>query len=350
VRGYSAAVAQLLITLSAFAYLDSDPLPDETVADQEARMRRDIDAALADSSFPNWHVVWGPGLSGNRANMLYVAGNARSKQLAVAIRGTDWSFWLNWLEDFSNVLPLVPYADVLPGIRAGSTQIAVGTNVGLQLLLQTTASSIDGLEMDVTTFLKTQQHDGDILVTGHSLGGCLASVLASSLAYRFGSASALKVYTFAGPTAGNQDFADYYDRLFQGGRSFRVYNDLDIVPMSWAALPSIAASYNPAPMSSERIKEVVAWAQGIVGQTYVQPGSIADGSAVLLQGQLTVPNAVPLTPDRGSLLFFKEVDEQHATETYMQLLGAPAIPAVLAKLSAVHAALRKGAPASPNTA
>src|SRR5262249_53297253 len=72
--GYSAAEAQLLITLSQFAYLDSDPLPGETVAAQETRMREDIDAALAASEFARWRVVWGPGLSGDRANMLYVAG------------------------------------------------------------------------------------------------------------------------------------------------------------------------------------------------------------------------------------------------------------------------------------
>ena len=72
--GYSTAEAQLLITLSGFAYLDSDPLPGETVAAQETRMRQDIDAALAASSYAGWKVVWGPGLSGDRANMLYAAG------------------------------------------------------------------------------------------------------------------------------------------------------------------------------------------------------------------------------------------------------------------------------------
>src|ERR1700730_4951820 len=71
--GYSTAEAQLLITLSGFAYIDSDPPPGETVATQEARMRQDIDAALAASNYADWNVIWGPGLSGDRANMLYVA-------------------------------------------------------------------------------------------------------------------------------------------------------------------------------------------------------------------------------------------------------------------------------------
>src|SRR5258708_25657517 len=99
--GYRTAEAQLLVTLSGFAYIDSDPLPGETVAAQEARMRQDIDAALADSNYATWRVVWGPGLSGDRANMLYVAGESTGRQLAVAVRGTDWAFWLNWIENFA---------------------------------------------------------------------------------------------------------------------------------------------------------------------------------------------------------------------------------------------------------
>jgi Lipase (class 3) len=343
VDGYSAAEAQLLITLSGFAYMNSTPLPDESVEEQEARMRRDIDAALADSSYPTWHVVWGPGLSGNRANMLYVAGDSRTNQLAVAIRGTDWSFWLNWIEDFGSLLPLVPYTDVLTSIAAGNPEIAAGTNIGLQLLLHTRASTLDGQDVDLATFLVQAGPRTEIFVTGHSLGGCLASVLAPSLAYRLGTAENFKVYTFAAPTAGNLDFAGYYDRLFTSSsgrtRAYRVYNDLDIVPISWASLPTIAALYTPAPVCSERVKDIITRAQSIVGSTYQQVGTLTEGSAVELHGQLIAEIDVPLTPDRGSLLFFKEVGDQHATEMYMQLLGAPVISVALAELSAVLAAL-----------
>jgi Lipase (class 3) len=336
--GYDSTEAQLLITLSGFSYMDSSPLPGETVVEQEARMRRDIDAALADSAYSNWHVAWGPGLSGDRANMLYAVVDSHTGQLAVAIRGTEWEFWLNWIEDFASVLPLVPYTDVLPSVAAGAPEIAVGTNIGLQLLLQTEARGPDGQETDLATFLAQAGSDAETFVTGHSLGGCLASVLAPSLAYRLGSASTLKVYTFAAPTAGNQDFADYYDQLFVdstgGSRSFRVYNNLDIVPSSWAALPSIAASYAPAPPCSQRMKDLIARVEEIVGGVYVQTGRRLTDSAHALRGELTAPLAVPLTPDRGSLLFFYEVGQQHATETYMRLLEAPVIPASLATLMA----------------
>src|ERR1051326_942292 len=57
-QGYSLAEARLLITLSGLAYLDSDPLPDETVEAQAARMKADINAALADAGYASWQVVW----------------------------------------------------------------------------------------------------------------------------------------------------------------------------------------------------------------------------------------------------------------------------------------------------
>jgi Lipase (class 3) len=341
--GFDAAEAQLLITLSGFAYMDSSPLPGESVTEQEARMRRDIDAALAESDYSSWHVVWGPGLSGDRANMLYVAGRSDTGQLAVAIRGTEWEFWLNWIEDLASVLPLVPYTDLLHSVPDEAPEIAVGTNIGLQLLLSTEASTLDGQNMDVAAFLAQAGPDAAVFVTGHSLGGCLASVLAPSIAYRLGSANNLKVYTFAAPTAGNGAFAQYYNDLFTDStgrtRSYRVYNNLDIVPASWDSLPSIAALYVPAPQCSDRVKTLIARVEEAVSGIYVQPGVLTIGSAHPLRGTVSAPISAPLTPDRGSLLFFHEVGVQHATATYMELLGAPVVPATLAKLLATRSSL-----------
>jgi Lipase (class 3) len=341
--GFATPEAQLLLTLSTLSYMDSSPLPGESVEDQEARMRRDIDAALAESGYPTWRVVWGPGLSDGRANMLYVAGEVDTNRLAIAIRGTEWEFWLNWIEDFASVLPPVPYTDVLPSIKAGDPQISVGTNIGLQQLLKTSAATLDGQDVDVATFVAQAGPDAQVFVTGHSLGGCLASVLAPSLAYRLGSSDNLKVYTFAGPSAGNQDFADYYDRLFVDAagksRSFRLYNDLDIVPASWATLPKIARWYRPAPRCSERIRRLVARVEEVVAGVYAQPGALVRGSARRLRGSVTLPVVQAPTPDRGSLLFFYEVGQQHACATYMELLGVPLVPSVLAKLLAAGATL-----------
>jgi hypothetical protein len=60
-------------------------------------MLRDINASLAESPYASWKVAWGPKLNDDRSNMLYIAGNSATNQYAVAVRGTDWSFLLDWL-------------------------------------------------------------------------------------------------------------------------------------------------------------------------------------------------------------------------------------------------------------
>ena len=157
-----------------------------------------------------------------------------------AVRGTDWSFWLNWIENFASVLPLVPFTAVLSELSSGTPQIAAGTDLGLNLLLTARGATSTGESMDIASFLAGAESGTDIFVTGHSLGGCLASVLAPTLTYQLGSAVSFKVYTFAAPSAGNEDFAGYFNRLFADSHSktstaFRIYNNLDIVPTSWAA-------------------------------------------------------------------------------------------------------------------
>src|SRR5208283_428519 len=113
--------AQLTLTLSVAAYIDEKALPGESIAEQEARMLRDIDAALAASAYPTWSVAWGPKLNADRSNMMYIAGSPSAGQYAVAVRGTDWSFLLDWLEDFA-VLRLVPY----PYLSGADTRVAAG--------------------------------------------------------------------------------------------------------------------------------------------------------------------------------------------------------------------------------
>src|SRR5438876_577312 len=91
--GYNLDEAKLLLELSTAAYIDEKPLPGETVQAQAARMRKDINASLsAQPAYAGWQVAWGPGLTDDRGNMMFVAGNLVANQYAVTIRGTDWSF------------------------------------------------------------------------------------------------------------------------------------------------------------------------------------------------------------------------------------------------------------------
>ena len=342
--GYSLAEAQLLLTLAAAAYVDEKPLPGESIPAQTARMRRDIDQSLHGSPYAAWKVAWGPGLAGDRGNMMYVAGCPSTNQYAIAVRGTDWSFWLDWVEDFASLLPLVPFGSVLPAGADGG-RIAAGTEVGLLELTLMSGETATGAAVDLLTFLRGLPPGADISVTGHSLGGCLATVLAAWLASALGSASRLKVYTFAAPTAGDGRFAAYYNHLFTDpatGQStaYRVYNTLDSVPDAWASLATIATYFSPSPRCPDYLKEIIAQGERDVGTEYVQVGTVAQGSAVALTGHVVPWSSWWNLDPTGTAQFAHQVGEQHATATYLGLLAAPPMMGATVKLTAMHARMQ----------
>src|SRR5258708_4320788 len=69
--------------------------------------------------------------------------------------------------------------------------------------------------------------DGQLIFTGHSLGGALAVLAAARAAAARRAISA--VYTFGMPRTGNAAFADDYNRRL-GDRTYRLVYGSDIVP------------------------------------------------------------------------------------------------------------------------
>jgi predicted lipase len=66
-----------------------------------------------------------------------------------------------------------------------------------------------------------------VIVTGHSLGGALATLCAVDLQYNF-SQVAIEIYTFGAPRVGNDGFSDSFNRRVPN--SYRIINGMDIVP------------------------------------------------------------------------------------------------------------------------
>ena len=220
-NSYASATVELAMTLSTLAYVDEN----RTATQQQ--MISEINAGLEEAGYELWHVVWGPALNADRSNLAYAAQHSETGQLAVSIRGSDFPFWLNWIEDLA-VIRLVPYDQFVP-TASETVQIAFGTAIGLRQVL----GMRDGTT-SLETFLTAAPQGTPILITGHSLGGCLASALAPCVANWIGSAASISVYTIAAPSPGNAEFADYYNALFTllSGHStaFRFYNSLDVVP------------------------------------------------------------------------------------------------------------------------
>lgn len=316
--GYDRDEAILLMTLCGLTYIDAQPHPFESIPAQEARMLKDINTALAASPHADWQVQWGPAIDDERANMMFVAGKKDLSQCAVCIRGTDPAFIIDWVQDL-RVLDLVDF----PYTSAPGVQIAAGTAGGLDELVQLVGTTATG-DQDLLTFLQ-QVTPGTLFVTGHSLGGCLASVVAPWLASELGSADSIKVYTFAAPSAGNGNFATFYNGLFAdaAGKStaFRLYNTLDVVPNAWSSLLTIKTYYAPNPGCPDNFKLIIDATILGVGTRYSQVGNKADGSAIPLLGQVVAVPASAFPVDLlGDVQFINELNYQHGTGTYLSLL------------------------------
>jgi triacylglycerol lipase len=167
-------------------------------------------------------------------------------------------------------------------------------------------------------FIETTPENATIVVTGHSLGGCLTSVLAPWLQYQLAQSGntgrAFMPFTFAAPTAGNQAFANMYTAMFPN--SWRYYNTLDLIPNGFATLAAIKELYpSPGPKCpwelADAIDLVNDWLQH-EGVSYIQ----TNGEGEPLRGQLS----------NTTMDFLAEALYQHGHNTYLTLLGAPNLP------------------------
>lgn len=180
-----------------------------------------------------------------------------------------------------------------------------------------------GPGVDLRTFLSTavKQAGGalDIIVTGHSKGGALASTVALWLADTQGSSAdtpegwdphrwaAVSCFSYAGPTAGDSTFAAHSDRVI-GARCHRIANSLDVVPHAWAVadLQSIPKLYQPtvgAPPGLSDLMKLVCGRVERLGYQQVAQNAVFSGS---------VDPALPL--------FFPQVVYQHL-EAYLRAFG-----------------------------
>lgn len=320
--GYDLSYAQVLMTLSALAYAKENPLPKETTQAHQARIRDKITKELAKPGLAtgnNWEFAWGPGLT--TGNMMFVAKNKSANEYAVSIRGTDFKFIFDWIED-ADVLNLAafPYVSTTdPNIK-----IAQGTMDGLNDLLSMTGSDIINPDQPDTNLLQylmqaamNSQTDINIYVTGHSLGGCLATVIAAWLSYQAAGWQHLSVkvnvlaYTFAAPSAGNSNFASYYNTLYtteSGSNAFRIYNELDLVPNLWQTIDVIKSYYQPEPKCPEWAKLIIdAGDKFLPSRDYTQP---------------EVSEPLPGTVDSSFSGFAGQAGHQHDKNNYLTLLGA----------------------------
>lgn len=367
--GYVTEEAQEMIVLSQIAYSA------ETVKDYN-QIQSAIESAL--SSEPvlggNFQLVW-LGISPDYSFLMFIARDSReTARYAISVRGTDISYPPDWIDDLK-----VLYTNPWPTANPPNSAIYVSQGAGevLQTLLAMTSNifnltpppSIPSPMSMIHLFMNealssAPTTDLDIFVTGHSLGGEMATVLGLWLADTTSTWTVrpkkvnLKTYTFAAPTSGNQAFADYYNSQTNntqiGWQAYRVYNEQDLVPYAFANLGGIAE--NGVPVSFELGLEIVATM--IAAQTtldhykvsYVHVGNLADGTAHPLPNNPPQSATSCTNPATTLYEYFScWVLYEHNTGTYMSLLGITSQAPVqrVVKTARVLSLVTAGAKPSP---
>ncbi|MFG2530089.1 IPT/TIG domain-containing protein [Streptomyces sp. NPDC048516] len=314
------------MTLAAFAATGATPRPSgETLEQQTERIITGINAQLGDRSLATqgeWELVW-LALSGANANMAYLARSTNgSNEFAVVARGTD--------ADLTDILEDLDVGTVVPFPESGSPKtitVSKGAKDAFERVAK--ARSIASptpnatLEQALAIALKAAPASPQptVYLTGHSLGGCIATMLAPYLqAQTLPKQPKFAVITYAAPTAGGQSFVDYFNSV-PWTINERQNNAYDLVPHAWADLDTTTGWYpSPGPQATNEVKLLIGTiAKRTKGNAYVQPGTLYPMNTKYTSLAKNLVNKT--TQD-----FLGQVAFQHANSTYLDLVGAPAVP------------------------
>jgi hypothetical protein len=297
--------------------------------------------AFLDASPPPigpWSIAWGPVVTeyspnipsnamfvaestegGNPVYVVAIAATNLSSHFDVVVE--DVGLALTWPSS-SPVSWSTPPDDLSPHVTTGTID---GVDVLLEMVDPFSPTST------LVEFLATVADTSATLVfTGHSLGGALAPALALAL-FGAGDDGLLSrkawgnvyLYPTAGPTVGDQDYAEYWNRAFppvpgSATTSWNqlVWNTMDVVPHAWWDISALWSLYTSQINLSLCLDGVILDLEGRTakaGGTFVQPNNVS------VPGTLaTWSGASDKTP--MFTYFLIETLYQH-TYAYFELLG-----------------------------
>lgn len=269
---------QIMLSFSYLAYCGEEIV----TPNPEAQILNLINAAMPQippiaSPNPAWQVVWGPvtyttpGALYQDNLMFAVQNQSDPTQIAIAIRGTNFVADLDWLMEDFDIRQMMNWPPGAGVSNPSGAMISESTSIDLQILFAmngvTYTGGNPGPVMSLMNFLLKQTSSPiQLCVTGHSLGGCLASTFALYLKdnpsmWDASGKSNVSCITFAAPTAGNSAFAAYSDSRFSGASNPPNWDptlgttcdgvrcNFDVAPMGWIS-SNISASPTSSPLFS----------------------------------------------------------------------------------------------------
>src|SRR5215475_2987570 len=357
VESTSYTIPQIMMTLAQLAVTAGTQRPSgETLQQQQERIYNGINAQLSNADLATngeWQAVW-VGLTDDRANLAYIAQNTSQNAFAVCLRGTQMDSFIDQLEDL-DVGSVVQFTDgpsysepiyISKGAAGAFTEVTKAVYV----------SANTNLLQALTSLIESAPPQPTLYITGHSLGGAMATTVALYLAaQKWANQPTFGVYTFAAPTAGLQSFADCFDSVF-GSVSERYYNAWDAVPAAWgnstmtdmqnSFYPSIVTNpQGPGPaQNTDVVKKLSDFMKMPKGNVYVQTNQ--NDSSIELNSDYTARGTTEFGPGSYNALFLVptmegfmgQVGFQH--NNYLAFLGAPQIPSLIPVVSS---------PISPNS-
>jgi hypothetical protein len=194
----------------------------------------------------------------------FVVSEPDSKDIAVVFRGTK--LFIEWFKDVN--IQLVSYKDgtrrngervraiwdIVDGFREDSSSETIPTVNDLGYVTAGFRGIYISLREQMITALKKCPADSRIFVTGHSLGGALATLAIPDILSNtdFGHQK-VELYTFASPRCGDRKFAAGFQET--DVQHWRIANTEDFVTMLPFPTGNIRAIKAESPEKEEAVKE-----------------------------------------------------------------------------------------------
>lgn len=275
-------VSVRMVLLALISCLDFQERNMATLQDALKMILEKIGKDLGFSDIP-WGPIAhkGPGLvSDSLAFIIQDELGLGIPEYTLVIRGTNPVSIQSWLFQDLDVSGLTPWSRQSPHTGATGACISKATDksLGIHKGLRDGDASI--LEWIKRTVQANEAAGIKLNVAGHSLGGLMSATFAAwihdELSHEGLSGKVdLHIYSYAGPSAGNGEFASYMEGLF-GQKLRRFVNPLDVATHVWAegemkdALPGL---YAPAIwMNDFEKQEYERLVERIEGMGYRQPG------------------------------------------------------------------------------